>query len=181
MFFDFHDLDENTQRTMLKEVASDMEQKALYVSSKLNTRVRAKYPQLLMESIKNANPFEFANQVEAGYLYTPRQLRQKEESGMKEVGLEGVALAYNEFNRFYIRAICRRALTENKQVRIYCAKTTDTEARKSTIQRAVGKYVNPFAVLVDLRAHIGKNCVLGVIGGINLGLSVELVAQQADA
>lgn len=181
MFFYFHNLDEKTQNTMLKEVAYDMERKALYVSSKLNTRVRAKYPRLLMKSIENANPVELAEQLEAGYLYTPRQLRQRQEHGTPEIGLEGEALAYSEFNRFYIRAICRRALMENAQVRIYCAKTTGTEARQTTIQRAIGKAVSPFAVLVDLRAHIGKNCLLGVIGGINLGLSVELVAQQAEA
>ena len=77
-------------------------------------------------------------------------------------------LAEGEFNRFYIRGLCRRAVEENvAQLVIYRAKTV-THARPES-ERRIGATVSPGALLADLRQNVGVDTVLGVPAGPEFG------------
>jgi hypothetical protein len=82
-------------------------------------------------------------------------------------------LAEGEFNRFYIRAICLRAIEDGvPEVIVYRAKPVE-HARAESEQK-IGKGVAPEALLRDLRAHPGIDTALGLPQGPNSGLSVYL-------
>jgi hypothetical protein len=82
-------------------------------------------------------------------------------------------LAEGEFNRFYARALCRRALVAQvSHVRVYRAKPV-AKPRSESVQM-IGTLLEPQALLDDLRTHIGMDTALGLPPGPNSGLSIEL-------
>ncbi len=82
-------------------------------------------------------------------------------------------LAEGEFNRFYIRAVCARAVADGiSGVVVYRAKSV--EHARSESERKIGQTVDPSAVLNDLRAHPGVDTALGLPPGPNSGLSIAL-------
>jgi hypothetical protein len=81
-------------------------------------------------------------------------------------------LAEGEFNRFYIRGVCLRAIEEGMyEVIVYRAKTVE-HARAESEQK-IGQRVAAEDVLRDLRAHPGVDTALGLPPGPNSGLSVH--------
>lgn len=82
-------------------------------------------------------------------------------------------LAEGEFNRFYIRALCLRAIEdEHPQVVVYRAKAV-TNARSAS-EQMIGQNMPAEAVLRDLRERPGVDTALGLPPGPNSGLSVRL-------
>jgi hypothetical protein len=83
-------------------------------------------------------------------------------------------LAEGEFNRFYIRRLCLRALdTGIAEVVVYRAKAVD-DPRPESI-RLVGRRLSAASLLDDLRAHSGEEePSFRVPGGPNSGLSIRL-------
>ena len=98
----------------------------------------------------------------------PNLLREAIESGTDET------LAESQFNRYYIRALCRRALEDGiEALVIYRAKPVATPRPES--EALVETTIDPAALLEDLRAHTGEETpALGVPAGPNSGISVRL-------
>jgi hypothetical protein len=85
-------------------------------------------------------------------------------------------LAEGEFNRYYIRAICRIAIEEQVSLEIYHAKSVHSPRTES--QQKIGQTVNPSTLLTDLRSHIEVDTALGLPAGPNSGLSVRLSIKE---
>jgi hypothetical protein len=82
-------------------------------------------------------------------------------------------LAEGEFNRFYIRGLCVRALADGiDEVVVYRAKAVQNARSES--EGKIGQRVSADALLVDLRLHKGVDTALGLPPGPNSGLSVHL-------
>jgi hypothetical protein len=82
-------------------------------------------------------------------------------------------LAEGEFNRFYIRAVCLRAIKEGtSEVIVYRAKIVE-HARAESEQK-IGQRIAAETLLRDLRAHPGIDTALGLPPGPNSGLSAQL-------
>jgi hypothetical protein len=82
-------------------------------------------------------------------------------------------LAEGEFNRFYIRALCLRAIEDGiPDVVVYRAKPVENPRSES--QQKIDEHVSPEALLRDLRIHPGVDTALGLPPGPNSGLSVRL-------
>jgi hypothetical protein len=81
-------------------------------------------------------------------------------------------LAQGEFNRYYIRGVCRRALeagildVEVYRARLVAAPRPDSEA-------LIGRRLDAEQLIADLRTHMGVDTALG-LGRPNSGLSVCL-------
>ena len=89
-------------------------------------------------------------------------------------------LAEGEFNRFYLRGLCRRALENGeKELVIYRAKPVSQPRRES--ERKLGTTVDAEALLRDLREHLGVDSALGLPPGPNSGLSAKLPAKVPQA
>jgi hypothetical protein len=83
-------------------------------------------------------------------------------------------LAEGEFNRFYLRGLCRRIqATGGGSVEIYRARTSAKPRSES--EAMIGEMFDASALLGDLRVNIGVDPALG-LPNINSGLSGRLPA-----
>ena len=87
-------------------------------------------------------------------------------------------LAEGEFNRFYLRALCLRALDEgHDQLEIYRAKQVASPRAES--QARLGARVDVRTLLRDLRKYVGMETVYNLpapSSGLSARLSVSLAA-----
>ncbi|WP_121567479.1 MULTISPECIES: hypothetical protein [Thermotogae] len=82
-------------------------------------------------------------------------------------------LAEGEFNRFYARGICARAIAEGiSEVVVYRGKQVQQPRQKS--QAMIGRRIDPQALLEDLRKSQGVEPALGIPPGPNSGLTISL-------
>ena len=169
-------LDERTRQYMLEELEYDSTRRQTYVSPRLSPRGRADWLGLLRESFVSGNDGTLAVQLRlAGRLRT-REPRQSKRGKVVSTAVPETAaetLAEGEFNRYYIRGLCRRAIDEKiPNLVIHRAKRVELPRPES--QARIGKSIDPQRLLGDLRANIGVDPALGVPAGPNSGLSVRL-------
>lgn len=82
-------------------------------------------------------------------------------------------MAEGEFNIFYCRGLCARAVADGAaRLIVYRAKEVMTPRPDS--QAKIGAAVNPSSVLADLRQTHGIEPSLGLPPGPNTGLSLKL-------
>lgn len=82
-------------------------------------------------------------------------------------------LAEGEFNRFYLRGLCRRAIRDRiESVEIYRAKEVANPRSESSMM--LGQRLDAQRLLADLRANLGVDTALHLPPGPNSGLSARL-------
>ena len=169
-------LDQGTRRFMLMELDDDMREARLYFGPRLTPKGVVDWPALLRDAIEHGNDVTLAVQ-----LRTAGRLRRTETKRTPKGHVTTAAvpvnaaqtLAEGEFNRFYIRGLCRRAIDEGiGQLMIFRAKRV--AARRLESEARIGKMVDPRKLLEDLRTNVGIEPALGVPAGPNSGLSVRL-------
>ena len=176
MGLEFRNLDERTRNLMLAEIESDVAAGRLYMSDNLSPQGKEDYPDLLRNAARNGTDLTLA----AGILSRlnthekPRLLKSGEYSKapvMRSNAHE--MLAEGELNRYYIRAICLRAIEDGiPQVIVYRAK--NVENARSESETKIGKAVPAHSLLEDLQDHVGVDTAFGLPPGPNSGLSVHL-------
>lgn len=174
MAFNFKNLTEDVRKYMEDEVNADISKGTLYFGKNLSSQGIREYPRLLIESIRKGNEVTLAESLIG--LFNSHYERRTPSGGTtwaKVPGNANTMLAEGEFNRFYIRAICRKALDLNKQIKIYRAKFSVSPRAES--ERKIGLYVDANQLLHDLRSNVGTDTALGLPSGPNSGLSVEIV------
>lgn len=173
--FDLPNLDELTRALMVEEFQDDARQQRLYISPLLSGQGVHDYAALLEEALRHGSPDSLAARLRERRRILRSTQRRKRGGGFQLAAVPYNAaqtLAESEFNRYYIRAVCRRALLAGVPVVVYRAKRvgqprTDSEA-------LIGEQVDPAALLEDLRAHPGERAALGIPGGPGSGISVRL-------
>lgn len=169
-------LDEQTRVLMLKEIEQDITATRLYMNPRLNELGHTQYPALLKEAAKNHDDEWLAGEIRAKGLLKIRESRRTTSGGNTIAKVPVTApdtLAEGEFNRFYCRAVCLRAIEEGKQsVRVYRAKHVDNPRLES--EAKIGTMVDAKKLLEDLRTSQGVEPALGIPPGPNSGLSVQL-------
>lgn len=180
MAFRFQNLDESTRSFMVEEVDRDTVRGSLYLSPRLTERGRRDWPGLLRAATEGGDERQLAE-----WLRGTGRLREVEHRHSRrgwgrthEVRVPVTApitLAEGEFNRFYIRGLCLRAVAQGiAEVEVYRAKAVDVPRTDSV--RLVGRRLPVERLLDDLRAHSGEEePALRVPGGPNSGLSVRLL------
>lgn len=168
--FDFPDLDPRTRTLMLDEIAHDKKHGTLYISERLTSVGIADYVKHLEEAARTGDEVTLAAR-----LRQPGQIKTMEPRGM---GLAKVPhnaaemLAEGEFNRFYIRALCRRAIEDGVDELIVFRSKAVGNPRPQSLAK-IGSAMDPHRLLTDLRMHPGTNTALGLPPGPNSGLSVR--------
>lgn len=170
-------LDDVTRRHMRAEIELDIDGDGLYQSPRLSPRGVDDYPALLLEAAKHGTPDSFAEVLtHGGRLKTHETATRKDGTTYSKKVPRNAheTLAEGEFNRFYIRGVCLRALEAGEQyVRIYRAKQVANPRAES--EAKIGTLIDANALLRDLRASPGVEPALGLPPGPNSGLSVQLV------
>ena len=171
-------LDNRTRRLMLSELEFDITAGSLYLSSRLNARGKKEYEGLLKKAIEGHDAGWLANNLRKRGLMRSECLRKKPggKSGYTRARVPVDApetLAEGEFNRFYIRGLCLRAIADGRpELEIYRAMARKTPRPGS--EARVGERLNARYLFYDLRRHPGINTALGLPPGPNSGLSVRL-------
>ena len=175
MPFQFHQLDSATREFMLEEIQHDIHSGLLYISDRLNEKGRDRWPSLLADSAAEGSDVSLAAAIRQEGLLNETEPRKKPKGGFRTARVPVTAadtLAEGEFNRFYIRAICRRAMSQgNVFVEVIRAKHVENPREGS--EGFIGQKLNAEGTLVDLRANPGFDAVLGLPPGPNSGLSVR--------
>jgi hypothetical protein len=168
-------LDAETRKYMLDEMELDQGERKLYLSDRLAPRAREKYPDLLREAITTHNEDWLASQLRLhGGTNAMESYTRNGKSFERQVPVNAIeTLAEGEFNRYYLRGLCRRAVANREgPVVIYRAKSVSQPRAES--ERKIGTTVEPESLLRDLREHIGVDLALGLPPGPNSGLSAKL-------
>lgn len=176
MSLSLENLDQATRQFMADEIESDVQNGTLYVSPRLSDVGRQDYPNLLMQAAQQYDDNWLAQNLRFNGRISAFEQRRTPKGGVTSAKVPITAadtLAQGEFNRFYIRGVCRRAIENGiNEVIIYRAKHVTSPRPDS--QAKIGAKANAQALLNDLRAHPGVDTALGLPAGPNSGLSVKL-------
>jgi hypothetical protein len=176
MTFYFPDLDERTRELMLQEVAYDEERQQLHVSPYLSNQGLRDYPALLREAIAHGDEDTLAEALNQRRRIARTAHRRLQQGGYNIVTVPSNAaelLAQDAFNRYYIRALSRRAIEDGiEELIVYRAKPVQNPRPES--EALVETTVDPQALLQDLRQSTDEEPGLGIPGGPNSGISVRL-------
>ncbi len=174
MGMNFVDLDDKTRGFMLDELAQDVTANKLYFSPRLSDVGRRNYEKLMRSAIQTGDDVSLANSL-AG-MFKEYEQRTKKSGGYTNAKVPITApetLSEGEFNRFYCRGVCRRAIDEGlEEVEVYRAKPVREQRPQSQV--LVGSKLRADRFLHDLQTNIGVDLALGVPAGPNSGISVRL-------
>lgn len=175
MSFDYTHLDQRTRALMLREIDRDVSGGTLYLSDNLSLEGCRSYPELLRDAARTGNEDTLAAALQhcLNSHEKPRRLRSGALSRppiMRSNAHE--MLAEGEFNRFYMRALCLRAIEDGiSEVIVYRAKSVSDPRAGS--EAKIGTRLPTHALLEDLRTHPGTNTALGLPPGPNSGLCIR--------
>ena len=176
MVLDLVNLDERTRELMLSEIGMDTTAGTLYLGRYLSPKGEDDYEALLRDAAASGDDSTLAEALRTGGRMALTTQRQKPKGGYSTVKVPVTApamLAEGEFNRFYLRALSRRAIEEGVDaLTVYRAKPVDRPRPES--EAKIGALVDPGALLEDLRNNVGIDTFLGIPSGPNSGLSAQL-------
>ena len=127
---------------------------------------------MLKGALETQNDTWLANKLYGYFNATePRHL----EKGIIQAAIPetaNITLAEDEFNRFYMRALCLFAIANNIPYLIVCQTKTVQDHRPRSVAK-LGSSINPTDLLDDLRTYKERDTRLG-LGEPNSSLSVKL-------
>lgn len=176
MGLQYPNLDAKSRAHMQSEFQSDQAAGRLYMSSRLSAAGVRGWPALLSEAIASHDDDWLAAEIQRRGFLNSHEERKKPTGGVTVAKIPSNAhevMAEGEFNRFYVRGLCLRAMEENvPHVVVHRARHSENPRRES--EALIGKAFAPAALLSDLRKSPGVDPALGVPPGPNSGLSVRL-------
>ena len=170
-------LDDRTRQLMLAEMEYDISNNSFHISPFLSGQGQRDYANLLREAIESGNDETLAQDLRTHRRLIRTLPRRKPKGGYAIAATpENAAevLSESEFNRYYIRALARRAMEDGiPELVVYRAKQVSSPRPES--EALVETTISPEDLLEDLRSHPGDEPPsLGVPSGPNSGLSVRL-------
>ena len=159
----------------MEELNFDIQSGTVYISPRLNQNGIGAWNSLLLESIQNHNDDWLASQLrENGCLKSHENRTRNEKTSLVKVPhTASETLAEGEFNRFYARGLCLRAIRENiGELEVYRAKHVNNPRSES--ERRIGTRVSPSQLLNDLRTSQGVETALGIPPGPNSGITIRI-------
>jgi hypothetical protein len=168
-------LDDQVRAAMRKELEIDSEGGTLYLSNRLSSIGRERYPALLDDAFQRGTPATLAQALAApGVLKTTEHRNRNGRTIEAKVPVTApVTLAEGEFNRFYLRGLCQVAVDAGiNQIEVYRARESAMPRPES--EEMIGRRLDAAELLQDLRTKPGVDTALGLPPGPNSGLSGRL-------
>lgn len=164
----------NVRNLMLNEFENDIHEGKVYISSRLKEGSKDVYINLMREAIQRGDDGSLAKAILEKNCLNIKEPRRSQR------GIIIVRVPYNaheilaegEFNRFYIRALCRKAILEDNELEAYRAKEVRNPRPES--EALIGNTMEPQPLLDDLRTNIGEEPSLKMPGGPNSGISIRI-------
>ena len=171
--FHFNNLDEDVRALMVEEIQLDIDESKLYESARLNSFGASNYSDYLLQSAKKGDEEAFELLLDINTCFNPNDLSKGKPSKMPKNSSK--LLCQSEFNRFYIRAVCRKSILDDKEfVEVYRARESSWSRPES--EAKIGVQMSAQELLDDLRSSIGDTPKL--LPDLNSGLSVMLVDNE---
>ncbi|HEY9429407.1 MAG TPA: hypothetical protein VIR34_19770 [Gemmatimonadaceae bacterium] len=171
----YDDLDPVTRGFALAEFDGDAARGQLTVSSRIRPTSTEEYESLLREALAYYDDRWLEDRVEG--LVVDFELRQTPSGATTTAKLPSYAprvLAEGDFNRYYMRGVCARAVAEGRGVvEVYRARVS-AEPRPES-QELEGQRLDAATLLRQLRTRYADSDEEPTLGKPNSGLSVRLV------
>ena len=173
----YENLDPVTRRFAVAELDSDYASGAFHVSERLRPTAVAEYQRLLNDALRYYDDLWLEDRVDDLLIdFEPRRTRSGGTTTARVPEIAGRLLAEHDFNNYYMRGVCLRAIEEGRQVvEVYRARLSLAPRAQSA--ELEGTRLAAHDVLAQLRSEPGEE-VQGVappLGRYNSGLSVRLV------
>ena len=122
----YENLDQKTRDFMIEELEMDISNGKLYLSPRLNSGGQKNWSSLLKESFESHDDSWLSIELRNRLCMNNQEVRRTRSGGTTVCNVPITAtktLAEGEFNRFYCRGLCARAIAEEtKEVEIYRGK-----------------------------------------------------------
>lgn len=172
----YADLDQRTRACMIEEIDRDVGDGSIYISRYLNAQGCESWPRLLRDAASSGSDDTLAAAIRRDRCLNSHYDKVSSKGRPFQSAVPHTApetLGEGEFNRYYARGLCRRAIDEGiVRLEIYRAKAV-AEPRPES-QARIGMMVDPVLVLEDLRRAQGVEPALGVPSGPNSGMSLRI-------
>jgi hypothetical protein len=171
MPFAFRDLDQTVRDLMVAEIERAVAEGTLYFSKRFTDAGRSRWTELLLEAARSHDEHWLAFQLEVIGALKGSEVRAKPTGGYTIAHVPHTAeetLADGEFNRYYMAAICRKAIAEGTKVVVYRAKHGATTRPES--DALIGTTYDPATLVAELQS-VGHELTKP-----NSGLSLQTVA-----
>ncbi|WP_315806902.1 MULTISPECIES: hypothetical protein [unclassified Bradyrhizobium] len=173
----YANLDSETRKYMVEEIDSAIADKSIYLSPWLSPQGLQDWPGLLRAAAANGSDDTLAAALrQNGRLNVMAQRRKPKSTEMTSYRVPDTApmtMAEGEFNRFYCRGLCRRAIANGTTaLEVYRAK--NVEQPRPDSEAKIGTKVDAEAILLDLRTSPGVEPSLGLPPGPNSGLTLKM-------
>ena len=172
----YENLDIETRRHMLKEIEFDAQNETFYLSSYLSQAGQGEWQEVLVEAVCSGNDDTMAQALRQRGRLNEFAYRRTPSGGHTQYRVPATApetLAEGEFNRYYVRGLCRRAIAESiRKLEVYRAK--DGEAVRPEWMERIGLLMEPETFLIDVRLSIGIEPALGIPQGPSSGLTLRI-------
>lgn len=176
MALDYRNLDDRTREFMISEIDLDVVNQDMYISPRLTTVGKEDWPNLIRTAAQSHSDGWLADQLTGTGRIADTEKRKKKDGSYSEVQVPHTApetLSEGEFNRYYARGLCLRAIDDGiDRVIVYRAKAVENP--RSSSEAKIGSEYDPEAILADLRTAIGVEPALGIPPGPNSGLTLKL-------
>ncbi|MBN2082086.1 hypothetical protein JW859_07745 [bacterium] len=162
--FTYHELDGFTRRYMRLEFMLDKEQGVLYQSRLLTEEGLAAFPDLLLEALNTGTIESLADRLTNSSYWGPRA---RENSHL--------ALAEEQYNQYYMRAILRKLIEEGEEeAEVYRASDEVMAGRRGA---QPGDRVKCTEALEDLRDACRQQWrgATGLVRGAKAGISLKRI------
>lgn len=164
---------------MVEEISGDVACSALYIPPRLSQQGHEVYHELLKAAAASGTETTLAAKLrDKGLMKTAEMRRTK--MGVAKTPLPQNAaeiVADAEFNRFYVRAMCR-VVAENGGTHVEVYRAQVVADANPEVELGIGRRLDAARLLSDLRNSVDLDAALGLSSGKHSGLSVAPIGAQ---
>lgn len=180
MGLNYENLDSATRKFMLEEIDMDVANGTIYISNYLNAEGSMSWPGMIRAAAEAGNDNTLAAAITQDRCLKSHAEKRKPKGGFTLAAVPYTAhetMGEGEFNRYYARGLCRRAIDEHiVRLEVYRAKAV-MQPRPAS-EAKLGEFVDPEVILADLRSTQGVEPALGLPPGPNSGLTLRIPSQR---
>ena len=173
----YENLDDITRKYMLEEIDMDIRSDKVYRSSYLTQSGQGDFPELMRQAAETGNDDTLATSLKGKFNRTTQRKRPKNAGYYTaDVPMNAAeVLSESEFNRYFCRGLCRRAMGESiARLQVFRAKAVAAPRPES--ERKIGLLVEPSITLIDIRKsqEHGVEMALGIPPGPGSGITLRI-------
>jgi hypothetical protein len=175
MGLNYKSLNQATRVKMIGEFTFDITNNKVYSSKRFTSAGEIFYKESMVGHLQSGTDDTLSDSLNNNNCFKTYEDRNtaKGITSVKVPVTASQTFSEGEFNRFYIRGLCIRALEEGSTICVYRARHSKNPRTES--EALIGQFFDPTQLLTDLRNNIGIDTALGLPAGPNSGLSIELI------